>query len=607
MQDSCQQLKSDSTSWQRTLKSSHNLQSQWHVVSILYQEMKNHLTRKVGFEGTPKFDPSWKSQPATCKVIMEWKLELNLWTKTILTRGSEFLMDWTSWSQIWSTTSRKPQRCSSKTMRWKRMYLLLHADQRLKQNREDLPLLAHLQELYLFLKEHGLILNQELNSIKRTQWQKDETLFFGTENYLEKKMERLNSGDWKMILNSLPPSSSRSFRTRPIDSTLQDNVSIPNNLFENICHIGCAINLHSIINSGLIPGGQNLSKERQTVFFTTVNPMNKENKDPYEIDLKAPRLAWYKQRKRHQDTAHRADTQPAQEKGPKPHQTRSNAIILYDTLPAYCIPKVIMMESGEIIYEKVYVSPRPPPTISFRDNWMKELDSEAAGRSKDTQRIQQKPKTQLSRTVRPVGGQQSTQLEEIDIDFRVPGSSHAVVKEAENFRVQELVKKIESHPHREALQADLQQNNVYNPFSNNSKAMIREMGNVEVFELCETIPKVQCSQCLLCWNQGVIFCTCGQFLVEGESRRKFNKLRLDALSIPHYEIKKGRPHGVRHGKNEEQKEYHIAFNAWKRCRKRVDAQDEHYKGIHDRFPQRPSLSWITTPIWLGRAEVHRNG
>ena len=83
-----------------------------------------------------------------------------------------------------------------------------------------------------------------------------------------------------------------------------------------------------------------------------------------------------------------------------------------------------------------------------------------------------------TRTGRPVGGQQFTQLEEIDIDFRVRGLSHAVVKEAENFRVQELVKKIESHPHREALQADSQQNNVSNPFSNNSKAMIREMGNV---------------------------------------------------------------------------------------------------------------------------------
>ena len=87
-----------------------------------------------------------------------------------------------------------------------------------------------------------------------------------------------------------------------------------------------------------------------------------------------------------------------------------------------------------------------------------------------------------TRTVRPVSGQPTgsfTQLEEIDIDFRVSGLPHAVVKQAEHFRVLELVKKIESHPHREALQADLQQNNVYNPFSNNSKEMIREMGNVE--------------------------------------------------------------------------------------------------------------------------------
>ena len=71
-----------------------------------------------------------------------------------------------------------------------------------------------------------------------------------------------------------------------------------------------------------------------------------------------------------------------------------------------------------------------------------------------------------------------TQREEIDIDFRVSGLPRAAVKQAENFRVRELVKKIESHPHREALQADLQQNNVYNPLSDDSKAIIREMGNV---------------------------------------------------------------------------------------------------------------------------------
>ena len=137
------------------------------------------------------------------------------------------------------------------------------------------------------------------------------------------------------------------------------------------------------------------------------------------------------------------------------------------------------------------------------------------------------------------------------------------------------------------MHAGLQQNNVYNPCSDESKAMIREMGNVELFELCETIPKVQCSHCLLYWNQGIVYCTCGQGLIDSESRRKFNKLRLDALSTPNYVIKKGSNHGARHGKTEEQTEYHMAWNAWKRCCKKVDSQGEQFTGIHDRFLRDP--------------------
>ena len=163
--------------------------------------------------------------------------------------------------------------------------------------------------------------------------------------------------------------------------------------FEYIYHVGCAINLQSIVNSGLIPGGQILSK-RQTVFFTSVDPMNKEHKDPDVINLDAPRLAWYTQKtwKKHPNTVYWVDIQLAQRTGLKLHQTRSNAIILYDTLPAYCIPKAIM-ETGETTHGKVYASPRPPPKIPFKDNWMKELGSEVAGGGKDSQQTQ--PKIQL--------------------------------------------------------------------------------------------------------------------------------------------------------------------------------------------------------------------
>ena len=40
-----------------------------------------------------------------------------------------------------------------------------------------------------------------------------------------------------------------------IDLSLQDNVVIQSGFFQHIYHIGCAFNLHSIINNGLIPGG----------------------------------------------------------------------------------------------------------------------------------------------------------------------------------------------------------------------------------------------------------------------------------------------------------------------------------------------------------------
>ena len=150
-----------------------------------------------------------------------------------------------------------------------------------------------------------------------------------------------------------------------------------------------------------------MSKGKQTVFLTAVNLVIKEHKDPYEIGLEAPRLAWHRQKKwrRHQDTVYWVDIQLAQQKGFKFYQTRSNPIILYDTLQAYCIPKVIMMEFGEIIYDKVCASPRLPPKISFQDNWMEELDSEVAGDGENSQQTQPNSKTQLSRMERPASEQ----------------------------------------------------------------------------------------------------------------------------------------------------------------------------------------------------------
>ena len=159
-------------------------------------------------------------------------------------------------------------------------------------------------------------------------------------------------------------------------------------------------------------------------------------------------------------------------------------------------------------------------------------------------------------------------LNEVDIDFRIPGLPHSVLKQAENYRVRELVKKIENHPHRQALQRDLQQNNAYNPFSEKPKKIIKDMGNVELFDLFETDPETQCKECLSYWSQGIVYCTCGHLLKESEASRGAIQCTLDILPIPNYVIKKGRPHGHRYGKTPQQKEYHQAHNLKKRCIKK---------------------------------------
>ena len=92
-----------------------------------------------------------------------------------------------------------------------------------------------------------------------------------------------------MYLRALQGHSGRKNIDHP---SLQDNVVIPDGFFKYIYHVGCAINLHPIFNSGLIPGGQHLSN-RQTVFFLLVDLMDKNHKDPDTIDLEAPRHAQY--------------------------------------------------------------------------------------------------------------------------------------------------------------------------------------------------------------------------------------------------------------------------------------------------------------------------
>ena len=160
-----------------------------------------------------------------------------------------------------------------------------------------------------------------------------------------------------------------------IDLTLQDNVVIGSGIFHYIYHIGCAFNLHSIINNGLITGGQDLSR-RQTVFFLPIDPRDENHKDPEHIDFSVPRRAQSQCMEEAPRRGILGRCYLSIREGLTFYQTRSNAIILQGTLPAYCIPKVERLKTGEKLYERQYLSPRPPPKISLKHdhNWTRGND-----------------------------------------------------------------------------------------------------------------------------------------------------------------------------------------------------------------------------------------
>ena len=72
--------------------------------------------------------------------------------------------------------------------------------------------------------------------------------------------------------------------------------------------------------------------------------------------------------------------------------------------------------------------------------------------SRECKSIDLDEETHHDRTERPVVCSQQegspSMSDEVDIDFRISGLPHSVVKQAESSRVRELIKKIENHPHR---------------------------------------------------------------------------------------------------------------------------------------------------------------
>ena len=165
---------------------------------------------------------------------------------------------------------------------------------------------------------------------------------------------------------------------------------------------------------------------RQTVLFLPVDPMDKNHMDLDTINLEAPRLAQYMHEawKKHQKTVYWVDINLAVKKGLKFYQTRSNAIILHETLPAFCIPKVVRMENWRShIRESICVTSSSSKDfletclderIGFRS--CSATDGQVVQKFTSSESSQPNPNPDHDRTVKPVvcphrGARRSQEIE----------------------------------------------------------------------------------------------------------------------------------------------------------------------------------------------------
>ena len=145
-----------------------------------------------------------------------------------------------------------------------------------------------------------------------------------------------------------------------------------------------------------------------------------------------------------------------------------------------------------------------------------------------------------------------------NIDYRIPSIPHSTVQQQDTNRketVKKLIQQFENHPNKESFLQDLNQTEEINVFSKRSKKLINDVGSTEIFELCETSSKIQCPDCVLYWQIGIVFCSCGRSLNPSQRTKQFDKQNYDALSLPVYVIKKNLTHGAIHGTSERQRMY----------------------------------------------------
>ena len=145
---------------------------------------------------------------------------------------------------------------------------------------------------------------------------------------------------------------------------LMEYIRIPYNWTEFIFQRGCPSSIQSILENGLIPGGKESDKGRQTVFFTPLNSFGGDSDEEETGDgHTVPQKVHYQSHwKRNQDAVHWVKLSRAQDQRIAflasevtcNHRTRSH--------------RVISQNGDRTLFERLSTS-RPAPKVKLKSNW----------------------------------------------------------------------------------------------------------------------------------------------------------------------------------------------------------------------------------------------
>ena len=160
-----------------------------------------------------------------------------------------------------------------------------------------------------------------------------------------------------------------------ISPRLMNHVMIPFKWKRVPYHVGRARHQCSIAEIGLVAGGKERKKGRQSIFFTPLDPFNSDADEAESItDLKKQRKVQYQIHwSSEQDAVYWIHLSTAQDAGLEFWQTGSNAIITYQSVPKESVVKIVS-ESGKRELFARQLTPRERPIVTLRRSWVHTRD-----------------------------------------------------------------------------------------------------------------------------------------------------------------------------------------------------------------------------------------